>query len=262
MKFETLQYDVEGGVAHIVLDREKAANAIDLTMAKDLMNAALAAEADTGVRAVLIGAKGRMFCAGGDLTSFAGAGDDMPALVREMTVYLHNAISVFARMDAPTIAAVGGTAAGAGFSLVCSTDLAICSESAKFTMAYTGVGLTPDGSSTYFLPRLIGTRRTLELMVTNRVLKAPEALDWGIVNQVVAADALETTARELASKLASGATAAFGVTKRLLLSSSSETLESQMELEGRAISAAGRTDDGKEGIQAFFDKRPAKFNGR
>jgi 2-(1,2-epoxy-1,2-dihydrophenyl)acetyl-CoA isomerase len=129
-------------------------------------------------------------------------------------------------------------------------------------MAYTGVGLTPDGSSTYFLPRLIGTRRTLELMVTNRVLKAPEALDWGIVNQVVAEDALETTARELATKLASGATAAFGVTKRLLLSSSSETLESQMELEGRAISAAGRTDDGKEGIRAFFDKRPAKFNGR
>jgi 2-(1,2-epoxy-1,2-dihydrophenyl)acetyl-CoA isomerase len=262
MELETLQYEVAEGVCHITLDREKAANAIDLQMSKDLMNAALAAEASDDVRAVLIAAKGRMFCAGGDLSSFAGAGDAMPTLVREMTVYLHNAISVFARMDAPVIAAVGGTAAGAGFSLVCSTDLAICGESAKFTMAYTGAGLTPDGSSTYFMPRLIGTRRTLELMITNRVLRANEALDWGIVNQVVPDDQLADTARGLARKLASGATGAFGVTKRLLLSSSSETLESQMELEGRAISEAGRTADAAEGIRAFFDKRPAKFSGR
>jgi 2-(1,2-epoxy-1,2-dihydrophenyl)acetyl-CoA isomerase len=262
MKFETLQYGVRDGVAHITLDREDAANAVDLQMAKDVLYAALAADEDPSVRAVVIGSKGRMFCAGGDLSSFAAAGDARPALLKEMTTYLHAGISRFARMRAPVIASVGGTAAGAGMSLACAADLAICGESAKFTMAYTRVGLTPDGSSTYYLPRLIGARRTLELMLTNRVLSAAEALDWGLVNRVVPDDDLEDATAELAAALADGPTTAFGETKKLVLTSGGESLESQMELESRGIADASRRPDGEEGIAAFLAKRPAKFNGR
>jgi 2-(1,2-epoxy-1,2-dihydrophenyl)acetyl-CoA isomerase len=262
MSFETLLYEVRDGVAHVTLNREKQANAIDLQMSKDLMYAALQADEDPEVRAVVIGAQGKMFCAGGDLGSFSEAGDSMPGLIKEMTTYLHAGISRFARMSAPVIASVGGTAAGAGFSLACSTDLAICSESAKFTMAYTRVGLTPDGSSTYYLPRLIGTRRTLELMLTNRVLSAAEALDWGLVNQVVPDAELADATEKLAKQLAAGATSAFGATKKLVLQSAGETLETQMELETRGISDAARTEDSKAGLEAFFSKQPAKFPGR
>ena len=259
MSYETLLFDVKAGVAQIRLNREKAANALNLQMCRDLQDAALRCQSDASVRAVVISAEGKMFCAGGDLGAFSNAGDAAPRLLKEMTIHLHAAISRFSRMDAPVIGAVTGIAAGAGFSLVAAMDLAIAGESAKFTMAYTRAGLTPDGSSTWFLPRLIGTRRSLELMLTNRLLKAPEALEWGIVNQVVSDDAVLETAMQLARELARGATAAFGVTKRLLLASGSASLETQMEMEGDAIAAASGTPAGREGIAAFLEKRPAKF---
>jgi 2-(1,2-epoxy-1,2-dihydrophenyl)acetyl-CoA isomerase len=261
MDLETLLYEVRDGVAHITLNREKAANALNLQMCCDLEEAAIAAEADASVRAVLIGAKGKMFCAGGDLSAMAEAGDDAPMLLKRMTIHLHAAISMFTRMDAPTVVAVGGAAAGAGFSLVCATDLAVAGESAKFTLAYTGAGLVPDGSSTYFLPRLIGRRRAAELMLLNRRLTAAEALDWGIVNQVVPDGEVDATAGKLAAKLAQGPTLAFGKVKELLTSSGSESLETQMELEGRGISGSARTADGREGVSAFLAKRPPKFTG-
>ena len=137
----------------------------------------------------------------------------------------------------------------------------ICSESAKFTLAYTRVGLTPDGSSTYYLPRLIGTRRALELMLTNRVLSSQEALAWGLVNRVVPEEKLAEESEGLARELASGPTLAFGGVKQLLISSASESLESQMEHESRAISDASRTPDAQEGVEAFLAKRRAKFRG-
>ncbi|MBW2266946.1 MAG: enoyl-CoA hydratase/isomerase family protein [Deltaproteobacteria bacterium] len=259
MSYETLLFDVTDGVAQIRLNREKAANALNLQMCRDLQDAALRCRSDAGVRAVVIGAEGKMFCAGGDLGAFSSAADAAPRLLKEMTIHLHAAVSLFARMDAPVIGAVTGTAAGAGFSLVAAMDIAIAGESAKFTMAYTRAGLTPDGSSTWFLPRLVGVRRSLELMLTNRLLKAPEALEWGIVNQVVPDDAVLETATRLASQLAQGPTGAFGVTKRLVLAGGSASLETQMEMEGDAIAAASGTPSGREGIAAFLEKRPARF---
>ncbi|MFP6641280.1 MAG: enoyl-CoA hydratase-related protein [Myxococcota bacterium] len=261
MEFETLTYDVREAIARITLNREKAANALNLQMAKDLMDAAMAADDDASVRAVVIGAKGKMFCAGGDLGSFRESGDEMPALVKKMTVYLHAAISHLARMRAPVIASVNGTAAGAGFSLACATDFVICAESAKFTMAYTQVGLTPDGSSTYFMPRLIGTRRALELMLTNRRLDAAEALEWGLVNRVVPDDELEKTTHEFAARLATGATSAFGLAKKLVASSFDNSLETQMEWESRSIADSARGTEAQEGISAFFEKRKPEFSG-
>lgn len=261
MSFETLLYETRDGVAYITLNREDAANAINLEMGRDLMLAALRCDEDPGVRAVLIRAKGKIFCAGGDLGSFSSAGEGMPRLLKELTTYLHAAISRFARMSAPVVAAVHGSAAGAGFSLACASDLLMCAESAKFTLAYTRVGLTPDGSSTYYLPRLIGTRRALELMLTNRVLSSQEALAWGLVNRVVADDQLAQESEGLARQLATGPTLAFGGVKQLLLSSANESLETQMEHEARAIADAARSSDAQEGIEAFFAKRRPKFNG-
>lgn len=261
MSFETLLYETRDGVAYITLNREDAANAINLEMGRDLMLAALHCDEDPGVRAVLIRAKGKIFCAGGDLGSFSSAGEGMPRLLKELTTYLHAAISSFARMSAPVVAAVHGSAAGAGFSLACASDLLMCAESAKFTLAYTRVGLTPDGSSTYYLPRLIGTRRALELMLTNRVLSSQEALAWGLVNRVVADDQLAQESEGLARQLATGPTLAFGRVKQLLLSSANESLETQMEHEARAIADAARSSDAQEGIEAFFAKRRPKFNG-
>lgn len=254
--------DVQDNVAHITLDRQEAANSIDLNLARQLMHTVLRCDDDPAVRAVVITGRGSTFCVGGDLKSFAAEGERLSLHLREVTTYLHAAVSRLTRMDPPVIAAVNGTAAGAGMSLACACDFVLAAESARFTMAYTKVGLTPDGSSTYFLPRLVGLRRALELTLTNRVLSAEEALDWGIVSRVVPDGKLVEEAETLATDLASGATAALGASKRLLYGGWTETLETQLEHESQAISDISRTADGREGIAAFLDKRAPSFEGR
>jgi 2-(1,2-epoxy-1,2-dihydrophenyl)acetyl-CoA isomerase len=261
MSDNSVLFGVRENVADITLNRPQAGNALDLEMAKQLMAAALLCEADRSVRAVLLKGAGKSFCAGGDVKVFA-AQADLPPYLREITSYLHLAISRFARLDAPVIAAVDGSAAGGGFSLAISCDLVIAAESATFLMAYSKIGMAPDGGSTYFLPRLVGLKRAMELAVTNRVLSAREACDWGIVTEVVPADGLMARAEELARSLAQGPTGAFGSAKRLLHGGWNQTLETQMELESRAIAEAGGTADGQEGIRAFLEKRKAKFGGK
>ncbi len=260
MSYEHLNLDIDGAVAKITLNRPKAANAINLQLAKDLAYAAMECDETESVRTIVITADGRFFCSGGDLGSFSAAGDRVPHLLKEITTYLHAAISRLARTSAPVIIAVNGAAAGAGFSLACAGDLAVAAESATFSMAYTRVGLTPDGSSTYFLPKLIGTRRSLELMLTNRSLSADEALQWGLVNKVVADDALNHEVMKLAKTLASGPTVAFGRTKDLVRADLD--LEAQMEIETRAIADSARSADGKEGIRAFLAKERPTFSGK
>jgi 2-(1,2-epoxy-1,2-dihydrophenyl)acetyl-CoA isomerase len=261
VKFENLLFDLSDHVAKITLDRPDAANGIDLALGRDLMRVAIRCDEDPDVRAVLLTGAGKMFCAGGDLKSFASFGDDLPAALKELTTYLHAATSRLARMDAPLVVAVNGAAAGAGMSLAVAGDLVVAAASAKFTMAYTAAGLSPDGSSTYYLPRLIGLRRTQELMFTNRRLSADEALEWGLVNRVVPDEALLDEAGKLAAQLAQGPTRAHGTLKTLLDASFSGTLETQMELEARGIAVMAGTPDGKEGIQAFLEKRRPTFTG-
>lgn len=258
---ETLLYEVKDHVARITFNRPDAANALDLQMALDLMHASIQASEDRAVRAVLITGAGKMFSGGGDLKSFAAQGDALPGHLKEVTAYLHAAVSRFVRMDAPVIAAVNGAAGGAGMSLCLFADLVLAAESAKFTMAYTKAGLSPDGSSTYFLPRIVGVRRALELALTNRVLTAREAAEWGIVTRVVADSELATEADSLARQLAAGATRAYGAAKRLLHSSFAESLETQMELEAQGIADAARTHDARQGIAAFIAKRKPDFSG-
>jgi 2-(1,2-epoxy-1,2-dihydrophenyl)acetyl-CoA isomerase len=260
--YETLNYSVENGVGVICLNRPDAANAMNPLMGKEINLVSLDISENPDVRAVVLTATGRMFCAGGDLSVFASAGLGARRLMMEMAADLHLGLSRLARNRAPVIGAVNGTAAGAGFSLVMACDLVLASEDAVFTMAYTKGGLSPDGSSTYFMPRRIGDRRTRELMLTNRVLSADEALDWGIVNRVVGKDELMAQTMALAKNIQSGPSLAFGKVKELLDSSFSQSLETQMELEARAISEMVVTDDGQEGIHAFLEKRKPEFKGR
>lgn len=262
MPYTALLFAVRDSIARITLNRPDAANALNVDLARDLMHAALQCDEDPTIRAVIITGTGRMFCAGGDLKSFAVQGENLAYHLKEVTTYLHAAMSRFTRMDAPIVAAVNGTAAGAGMSLACACDLVLAAESARFTMAYTRAGLTPDGSSTYFLPRIVGLKRALELTLTNRLLSAQEACEWGIVTRVVPDTGLLAEADALAAQLASSATGALGAAKRLLHSGWTETLETQMELETRAIAARAYTADGREGITAFLEKRAPKFTGQ
>jgi 2-(1,2-epoxy-1,2-dihydrophenyl)acetyl-CoA isomerase len=262
MAYETVDLIVRDHVAHLTLNRPAAANTITVELARDLMYATLQCDEDSGVRAVVLAGAGRMFCGGGDLKTFATKGATLPHYLKEVTTYLHAAVSRLARMDAPVIAAVQGSAAGAGLSLACAADLVLAADDAKFTMAYTRAGLTPDGSSTYFLSRIVGMRRALELTLTNRVLSAAEALSFGIVTRVVPAARLSDETHALAAALAAGPTQAFATSKRLLHAGWTNTLETQMELETRAIADIARSTDAHEGIAAFVEKRPAKFTGR
>jgi 2-(1,2-epoxy-1,2-dihydrophenyl)acetyl-CoA isomerase len=203
-----------------------------------------------------------MFCGGGDLKAFAAQSPErLPAYLKSVTFYFHEAIHRFARMRAPLVVAVNGNAGGGGMSLALSGDIVLAAESARFTMAYTRVGLTPDGSSTYTLPRLIGFRRAAELMLTNRTLTAREAEQIGLITRAVPDGELRDQAEATARELAQGATRAFGGVKRLLYSSATSSLAEQMELETEWIAEAARTRDAQEGITAFLGKRTPKFSG-
>lgn len=258
---DTVTMEVQDAVAHLTLNRPKAGNSLDLDMARALLAAAERCDQDPAVRSVTITGSGSMFCAGGDVRGFAAKGDQLPAFLKELTSALHAGVSRLARMHAPVVAAVNGPAAGAGMSIACAADLIVAGESARFTVAYTAVGLTPDGSSTYFLPRLIGMQRAKELMLTNRRLSAAEALEWGLVNQVVPDADLADTAKRLARRLAEGPTRAYGGVKKLLLASATRELEAQMADEAENIIAIAETPDSREGISAFLEKRPPAFTG-
>jgi 2-(1,2-epoxy-1,2-dihydrophenyl)acetyl-CoA isomerase len=265
MTFETILVDRTGdnnGVATITLNRPLAFNALNLQMSKDLLQVTIALSEDPTVRCVVVTGAGKAFFAGGDLSSFGEAGDSRGALLKEMTTYFHGAITRLVRMDAPVIAKINGVAAGAGFSFMLACDIAVAASSAKFTMAYTRSGLTPDGSSTWFLPRIVGMRRAQELTLLNPTLSAAEALEWGLVTRVVADDALESEVNTLATALANGPTKTLGGAKRLLLASFEHGLETQMEHESSAIAQASLTTDGREGVSAFLEKRPPLYQGR
>jgi 2-(1,2-epoxy-1,2-dihydrophenyl)acetyl-CoA isomerase len=258
MAAPTVQVESRGAVTVVTLNRPDSSNTLNLQMAMDLLAAAMTCGRNEAVRAVVLAGAGKNFCFGGDLRAMAAKGDGAGAYVRELTTYLHEAISHFVRMDAPVIAAVNGTAAGAGVGLVAMADLAICASSAKFNLAYTGVGLTPDASTSFLLPRAIGAKRSMELLLLNRTITADEAVSWGLVNRAVPEAQLLNEALKVGEQLAAGARGALGHTKRLIATSLG-ALESQMVLESQTISARASTEEGQEGIGAFLAKRKPEF---
>lgn len=259
MSAPSVQVETRGAVALVTLNRPDNANAVNLQMAMDLLAAAMTCSRNNTVRAVVLTGAGRNFCFGGDLRAIAAEGVESGYL-RELTGYLHSAISHFVRMDPPVIVAVNGTAAGAGVSLAAMADLAVCGKSSKFNLAYTNAGLTPDGGASFLLPRVIGARRTMELLLLNRPLPAKQALEWGLVNEVADDAELLERALEIAGQLANGATRALGQTKRLVAHSLG-ALESHMTLESETIASQAASVDGVEGIRAFLEKRKPHFSG-
>jgi 2-(1,2-epoxy-1,2-dihydrophenyl)acetyl-CoA isomerase len=256
-EYETITLEQSGPIARITLNRPDAANGMNHTMTRELADAAKRCDTDA-TKVVLLTGSGRFFCAGGDLKSFANA-PNRGQHIKGVADDLHRAISTFARMDAVLITAVNGTAAGAGFSIAVTGDIVLAAESATFTMAYTRVGLSPDGSSSYFLPRLIGITKTKELMLTNRTLSAQEASQWGLVTEVLPDDQVAARADELATQMASTASGSNGAVKALMLSTFSSGLEEQMEFESRVIAERAESADGREGVDAFMAKRKPEF---
>ena len=258
MAAPSVQVETRGAVALVTLNRPDSANTLNLQMAMDLLAAAMTCARTAAVRAVVLTGAGRHFCFGGDLRAMATRDTSGDGYIRELTTYLHAAISHFVRMDAPVVAAVNGTAAGAGVGLVAMADLALCARSSKFNLAYTNAGLTPDAGTTFLLPRTVGVKRAMELLLLNRTLSAAEALVWGLVNEVVADEQLLTRAMEVAEQLAQGASGAYGATKRLVAQSLG-AFESQMVLESETIAAHAVSPEGTEGISAFLEKRKPQF---
>ncbi|KZS70204.1 enoyl-CoA hydratase [Mycobacterium kansasii] len=261
-EYEAIVLESSGPIARITLNRPDAANAMNDTLLRELADAAKRCDRGATKVVVLTGA-GRFFSDGGDLRAMASSSSTSSSTpgdyVKAMADDLHRAISTFARMDAVLITAVNGVAAGAGFSLAVTGDLVLAAESASFTMAYTTAGLSPDGSSSFYLPRLIGVRRTQELMLTNRALSAAEALAWGLVTEVAEGTELAARTDALAEKVASGARQSASAVKKLVLMSFKNGLEEQMELEGRLIAECADSPDGNEGISAFLEKRRPQF---
>ncbi|MCH9670760.1 MAG: enoyl-CoA hydratase/isomerase family protein [Gammaproteobacteria bacterium] len=263
MEFDTIDFERDGGVAIVALNRPDAANSLNCQMAEDLLEVATHCDSNPDIRCVVFTARGKMFSAGGDLHTFAAQGDGMSEYMRKATAGMHVAISRFARMNAPYLVAVNGIAAGAGFSMAISGDMIFAAESAKFTMAYTRAGVSPDGSSTYFLPRLVGHVKAMQLIYMNDLLTADQAKEWGLVNEVIPDDKLMERTLEVAHQLAAGPTLAYGEAKRLVSDSLSNTLETQMELETRAIAGLARaSEDAVNAIHAFTKKEKATFHGR
>ncbi len=251
-----------GGVATLTLNRPDKFNPLDRELGEELQAAVAAVAVDPEVRAVVLTGAGKAFCSGGDLKFFDGWEGPKRGAFGFLTVVLHRLICDLRLMPKPVIAAINGPAGGAGFSLAMACDLRLAAGTAKFKQAYTSVGLTPDGGWTYFVARQIGLARAAELLLLDPLLDAERALDLGLVNQVVPAAELAQTASALAAKLAAGPTEAFARSKALLNHSLFGGLETQLELERQGIMASSDTEDFREGLAAFFEKRPPVFRGR
>lgn len=256
-----MTYAVRDRVAHVRFTRPEGANAVNPAFSADLRAVMVAIEFDDAVKAVSVTAEGKVFCAGGDLKLFHEAGSEVANLAADMLVDYHGAIYKMNSIPKPFVAGIRGAAGGAGLSLMSAFDLVVSAESAKYTMAYTRAGVTPDGTASYFVARHIGLRRMLDLTLTNRVLSATEAEQWGLVNRIVPDDDVDTAAAELAQQLADGPAWATGHAKRVVYHGYDASLPAAGEYEGTVIAQSMRRHDGQEGIAAFAQKRAPEFDG-
>ena len=248
----------DGAVLTITLNRPDVLNAFDRAMHEGLAGALKEAR-DPEVRAVVLTGAGRGFCVGQDLNEFREAPGDIAERLR--AGYHPNVLAIRA-LEKPVIAAVNGAAAGAGLSFACACDIRIASDAATFVPAFINIGLVPDSGSTYSIARLLGPAKAFEWMTSGRRLTAAEAHAWGLVSEVVEADAFPARVGELAADLAAMPTRGIGLTKRLYDRAGESTLEEQLELEAQLQSAATNTEDFREGVAAFLEKREPRFTGR
>jgi 2-(1,2-epoxy-1,2-dihydrophenyl)acetyl-CoA isomerase len=248
----------DGAVLTITLNRPEAYNAFTTSMHQAL-HAALDEARAAEVRAVVVTGAGKGFCAGQDMKEFESVDRDIAG---HLEASYHPNVRAIRALEKPVIAAVNGAAAGAGLSLACACDLRIAADNAAFVPGFIGIGLVPDSGGTFFLTRLLGPSRAFAWMTSNRRLTVAEAHAWGLVDEVVEADSLSARAAEVAATYAAGPTAGIGMTKRLFDRAVRASLDEQLALEAQLQSAATQTEDFREGVAAFLEKRPPNFTGR
>jgi 2-(1,2-epoxy-1,2-dihydrophenyl)acetyl-CoA isomerase len=259
-KPEGVELERRGSTAWITLNRPELGNAIDLSLARALTDAVGECDADDRIRCVAITGAGSMFCVGGDLRAFAVAGDQMPALLRELAGRLHEALTILSQLRKPILTVINGPAAGAGLSLSICSDIALAARSAHFSAAYGGVGLTPDGGMSWWLSRLVGLRRAQQIILANRRVSAAEAESMGLITQSVDDDGLMAEAARWTERLSRSATQALAVSRRLLLDGYTRSLREQLDAEVDAIVHAGAQEECREGVSAFLERRAPMFD--
>lgn len=262
MDLSAFAFEIVDGVAHVTMNQPDRGNPIDRAFASELNEIATECLANPEIRAVLLDANGRFFSVGGDLNSLAASRDGLARFVPEATADLHMAISRFARMNAPLVASVHALAAGGAVALLAGADFVLASPAAKFYAAFTGIGIICDSGASYYLPRRMGLRRATQFLLMNETLSAEEAVTVGLINRVVDAEALSAEAWSMSKRLAQGPTLAYGEIKNLLISSSVDSLETQLEHEARAMGRATRTEDAWNAMRALVEKRTPVFEGR
>ena len=264
MSFETVIYSIENGVATVTMNRPEALNALSLQLTLDLAAAIRQAVAD-GARAVILTGNGRAFCSGGDLREMQSMWEKegrIEAFLEDPLAALHDVILLIRETPIPFIAAVNGVCAGAGTNFALACDVVFAGNDAVFREAFVRIGLSPDCGGTFFLPRAVGEKIAAELFFTGDAVNAQRAADIGMINRVVPAASLQDEAKQFAAKLAAGPTGAIGRIKRMLNASHSNTLAEQLCLEHECQIESGQGDDFKEGVAAFFEKRPPNFTGK
>jgi 2-(1,2-epoxy-1,2-dihydrophenyl)acetyl-CoA isomerase len=259
---EVVKVERNGGVATIRMNRPERMNAYNVEMGEALLSEVSAAAGDPSVRCVVLTGTGKAFSAGGDVESFAAFENEGPGKFMGMAIGLHALIATLRRAPKPVVAAVNGVAAGAGFSMALACDVAVAASAARFTLGYQNIGLSPDGGMTFFLARTLGTHRAMEMTLFSRVLPASRAAEWGLVQEIFPDAEFAAGVDALAARLASGPTLAYARAKELYNRALNQPLETQLEEERQNISRSAATHDFREGIHAFLEKRPARFEGR
>ena len=261
--FETVEYAVENGVGRLTLNRPDKLNAFNLQMLADVRAALAAAAQDDRVRVLVIAAAGRAFCAGQDLSERSREpGGPPPDLGESLEARYNPMILAIRSMEKPVVCAVNGTAAGAGVGFALACDIVLAARSAKFVLSFSRLGLVPDSGSSWSLPRLVGRARAQGLALLGETVDAETAEDWGLIWQCVDDDVLAGQALDLATELAARPTVGLGLVKRALNESAGNSLEAQLDLERDLQRIAGRSEDYREAVAAFMEKRPPKFSGR
>ena len=260
--YDNMTVERDGAVARVVFDNEQQRNALGLDAADELVDAAVSLGEDPGVRCIVLTHTGRFFGTGADLTQFDGHDPEGDAtLMRRLAGRLHEAVVQFHRNGTPVVGGIDGVAGGAGFSLALAPDLLLVSEDARLDYAYPRVGLTGDGGSTFFLPRLVGLRTATEIALLDEPISGDEAVEMGLATKAVPGEEFDDRLAELAEQLAAGPTQALGSVTRLLTASFDRSLEAQLAAETDAIARAVRTEDFGRGLDAFFGDHEAEFTG-
>lgn len=251
----------DDGVAQLRLNRPEASNGMNVEFLQALHAAVMRCHGDSRVRVVVLSGEGKNFCAGGDVHSFAAQGEALPGYLREATAWLQLAASALIHLSAPVIAAVHGFAAGGGgLGLVCAADLVVAGESAKFMSGAARVGMAPDAGSSVTLAQIVGVRKAMEILLTNPVLSAAQALDIGLITQVVADADVHEVALTLGRSLAAGAPQALAAIKRLVWDGVGQSIDARLAEEARTVSELAGTADAREGLAAVIERREPRFS--